>query len=132
MKDKRFVKKPEYPGGSEALKKFVKENLRYPQEAVLHRVEGKVFINYEVNDKGEVHSVKVTSGIGYGCDEEAKRIVKLLKYPSQINKGVRIKTKFKNAIHFNLPKAKPIQIKYVYTKKSYLFKSFLYTYILFG
>ena len=118
MKDKRFVKKLEYPGGSEALKKFVKENLRYPQEAVLHRVEGKVFINYEVNDKGEVHSVKVTSGIGYDCDEEAKRIVKLLKYPSQINKGVRINTKFKIAIHFNLPKARPIQIKYVYTKKS--------------
>ena len=118
MKDKRFVKKPEYPGGSEALKKFVKENLRYPQEAVLHRVEGKAFINYEVNDKGEVHSVKVASGIGYGWDEEAKRIVKLLKYPSQINKGVRINTKFKIAIHFNLPKARPIQIKYVYTKKS--------------
>ena len=106
MKEKKFVKKAEYPGGSEALKKFVKENLRYPQEAVLHRVEGKVFINYEVNDKGEVHSVKVTSGIGYGCDEEAKRIVKLLKYPSQINKGVRINTKFKITIHFNLPKAR--------------------------
>ena len=70
------------------------------------------------NDKGEVHNVQVKSGIGYGCDQEAKRIVKLLKYPSQINKGVRINTKFKIAIHFNLPKARPIQIKYVYTKKS--------------
>jgi len=118
MKDKKFVKKAEYPGGSEALKKFVKENLRYPQEAVLHRVEGKVFLKYEVNDKGKVHSVMVVNGIGYGCDEEAKRIVKLLKYPGQINKGVRINTKFKISIHFNFPKPKPIQIKYVYTKKS--------------
>jgi protein TonB len=81
MKDKKFVKMAEYPGGSEALKKFVKENLRYPQEAVLHRVEGKVFLKYEVNDKGKVHSVVVVNGIGYGCDEEAKRIVKLLRYP---------------------------------------------------
>ena len=118
MKDKKFVKKAEYPGGSEALKKFVKKNLRYPQEALLHRVEGKVFLKYEVNDKGKVHSAVVLNGIGYGCDEEAKRIVKLLKYPSQINKGVRINTKFKIAIHFNLPKAKPIQIKYVYIKSS--------------
>ena len=116
MKNKKFVKKPDYPGGSEALKNFVKEHLTYPQEALLHRVEGKVFINYEVNDKGEVHNVKVTSGIGYGCDNEAIRIVKLLKYPSQINRGVRINTKFKIAIHFNLPKAKPIKINYVYTK----------------
>ena len=118
MKDKKFVKKAEYPGCSEALKKFVKENLRYPQEAVLHRVEGKVCLKYEVNDKGKVHSVVVVNGIGYGCDEEAKRIVKLLKYPGQINKGVRINTKFKIAIHFNLPKAKSIQIKYTYTKSS--------------
>ncbi len=118
MKDKKFVKNAEYPGGSEALKKFVKENLRYPQEATLHRVEGKVFLKYEVNDNGEVHKVKVINGIGYGCDKEAKRIVGLLKFPSQINKGVRINTKFKIAIHFNLPKAKPIQIKYIYTKSS--------------
>ena len=118
MKEKKFVKKAEYPGGSEALKKFVKKNLRYPQEALLHRVEGKVFLKYEVNDKGKVHSAVVLNGIGYGCDEEAKRIVKLLKYPSRINKGVRINSKFKIAIHFNLPKPKPIQIKYTYTKSS--------------
>ena len=118
MKDKKFVKKAEYPGGSEALKKFVKENLRYPQEALLHRVEGKVFITYEVNDKGKVHSIVAVTGIGYGCDEEGKRIVKLLQYPSQINKGVRINTKFKIAIHFNLPKAITIKINYIYTKCS--------------
>lgn len=118
MKERKFVKKPEYPGGGDALNKFLVENLRYPQEALLHRVEGKVFINYEVNDKGEVHNIKVTSGIGYGCDKEAMRIVKLLKYPSQINKGIRINTKFKIVIYFNLPKAKPIQIKYVYKTSS--------------
>lgn len=118
MKEKKFVKKAEYPGGQDALRKFVKENLRYPQEALLHRVEGKVFLKYEVNDKGKVYYALVVNGIGYGCDEEAIRIVKLLQYPSQINKGVRINTKFKIAIHFNLPKAQPIQIKYVYTKKS--------------
>ena len=116
MKHKKFVKKAEYPGGKIALQQFVKENLRYPQDAILHRVEGKVFIKYEVNDNGQVHSVKVTSGIGYGCDQEAIRIVKLLKYPSQINKGVKINTKFKITIHFNLPKSKTIKINYVYKK----------------
>ena len=116
MKEKKFLKRAEYPGGSEALKKFIKKNLRYPQEAILHRVEGKVFLKYEVNDKGKVHSVVVVNGIGYGCDKEAIRIVTLLKYPSQINKGIRINTKFKLAIHFNLPKPKPIKINYVYTK----------------
>ena len=113
MKDKKFVKKAEYPGGNEALKKFVKENLCYPKEALLHRVEGKVFLKYQVNDNGDVHSIVVVNGIGYGCDEEAKRIVGLLKFPAQINKGVRINTKFKIAIHFNLPKTKAVKINYV-------------------
>ncbi len=113
MKDKKFVKNAEYPGGSEALKKFVKENLCYPKKALLHRVEGKVFLKYQVNDNGDVHSIVVVNGIGYGCDEEAKRIVGLLKFPAQINKGVRINTKFKIAIYFNLPKAKTVKINYV-------------------
>ena len=116
MKDKKFVKKAEYPGGNEALKKFVNQNLCYPKEALLHRVEGKVFLKYQVNDNGDVHSIVVVNGIGYGCDEEAKRIVGLLKFPAQINKGVRINTKFKIAINFNLPKAKTVKINYVLKK----------------
>ena len=116
MKDKKFVKKAEYPGGNEELKKFVKKNLCYPKEALLHRVEGKVFLKYQVNDNGDVHSIVVVNGIGYGCDEEAKRIVGLLKFPAQINKRVRINTKFKIAIHFNLPKAKTVKINYILKK----------------
>lgn len=116
MKDKEFVKKPEYPGGRTALKEFVKNNLCYPKSALLYKVEGKVFLRYEVNNKGSVHSVKVVNGIGYGCDEEATRIIKLLKYPHQINKGVKINTKFKITIHFNLPKIKTIKVNYVLKK----------------
>ncbi|SVE47183.1 uncharacterized protein METZ01_LOCUS500037, partial [marine metagenome] len=36
MKEKKFIRNAEYPGGNEALKKFVKENLRYPKDALLH------------------------------------------------------------------------------------------------
>ena len=118
MKEKKFLRNAEYPGGSEALKKFVKENLRYPKEALLHRVGGKVFLKYEVNEKGKVHSIDLIKGIGYGCDEEAKRIVELLKYPSVKNRGVKVNTKFKLAVHFNIQRATPIKIKYIYKKTS--------------
>ncbi len=56
MKSKHFITKAEYPGGSEALKKFIKKNLRYPKEALMHRVEGSVFLRYEVNEKGKVNT----------------------------------------------------------------------------
>ena len=37
---------------------------------------GKVFIAFDINQKGEVSNYKVKSGIGHGCDEEALRVVK--------------------------------------------------------
>ena len=118
MKSKHFIKKAEYPGGSEALKKFIKNNLRYPKEALMHRVEGSVFLRYEVNETGKVHSISVVNGLGYGCDKEAIRIVGLLKYPQVKNRGVKVNTKFRLTIRFKLPPTTPIKINYIYTKKS--------------
>ena len=118
MKSKNFIKKAEYPGGADALKKFIKQTLRYPKEALLHRVEGRVYLKYEVNERGKVHSISVVNGLGYGCDEEAIRIIGLLKYSQVKNRGLKVNTKFKLAIHFKLPSSNPIKINYIYTKKS--------------
>ena len=113
MKSQHFIKKAEYPGGSEALKKFIKNNLRYPKEALNHRVEGSVFLRYEVNEKGKVHNISVISCLGYGCDEEAERIIRLLKYSQIKNRGIKVNTKFKLAINFKLPKVRPLKINYI-------------------
>ena len=118
MKSKHFIKKAEYPGGSEALKKFIKNNLSYPKEALMHGVEGSVFLRYEVNEEGKVRSVSVISGLGYGCDKEAERIIRLLKYSQVKNRGMKVNTKFKLTIHFKLPPVVPIKINYIYIKKS--------------
>ena len=118
MKSKNFIRKAEYAGGGDALKKFVHQTLRYPKEALLHRVEGSVYLKYEVNERGTVHSISVVNGVGYGCDEEAIRIISLLKYSQVKNRGMKVNTKLKLAIHFRLPPAKPIKINYIYTKKS--------------
>ncbi len=119
MKSKHFITKAEYPGGAAALKKFIKNNLRYPKEALIHRVEGSVSLRYEVNEKGKVHSISVVNGLGYGCDQEAERIIRLLKYSQVKNRGIKVNTRFKLAVHFKLPPEKlPIQINYIYTKKS--------------
>ncbi len=118
MKSKNFIKKAEYPGGADSLRRFIKQNLRYPKEALLHRVEGRVYLKYEVSEKGKVHGISVINSLGYGCDEEASRIVGLLKYSQVKNRGLKVNTKFKLAIHFKLPKSTPIKINYIYTKKS--------------
>jgi TonB family protein len=112
-----FLLKPEYPGGNTALVDFIRKNLNYPQEAVKNRIEGKVFVEIEIDFLGNVTNAKVLNGIGYGCDEEALRVTKLLKYSSPKNKGFRVQIKRKINVHFKLPDENKSGIKYEITKK---------------
>ena len=116
MRSNHFIKKAYYVGGTDALKTFVKDNLCYPKEALSHRVEGSVLIHYEVNEKGSIHNISVANGLGYGCDEEAVRIVSLLSYPQVKNRGVKVNTKFKITIVFRLPTIEPLKINYIIKK----------------
>jgi len=104
-KDNSFIKKPVYPGGNTAYRKFIKDNLKYPKEAVAKKIEGTVFLKYTIDHKGKVTEVQVLKGIGHGCNEEAKRIVKLLQF--DIPKGprkLRVTFHKKTQITFRLPK----------------------------
>jgi len=74
-----FVEKmPEYPGGNEAMLKFIRDNLQYPQIAAEMAISGKVFLQFVVEKNGRISNIKVLRGIGGGCDEEAIRVVKLM------------------------------------------------------
>ncbi len=112
-KRKKFLKKPRYPGGSKALERFLLQNLRYPEEARRHGIEGNVQVAYEVDENGKVVSAKVLRGIGYGCDEEALRLVKLLRYEGVRNRHVHVRTRFTLVIRFRLPRAPKLQYQYV-------------------
>jgi len=96
--EKRMVKKPFYPGGHEAMNKFIADNIQYPKEAIDNKVEGVCIVQYDIDVKGNVLNPKVLSGVGHGCDEEAIRLVKLLKFevPKQIYK---LKVTFHKTTH---------------------------------
>ena len=110
-KDRSFIKKPVYPGGTAAYKKFIAENLKYPAAALKNKTEGTVQLQYTINHLGKVIDSKVIKGIGDGCDEEAKRIVSLLEF--EIPKGprkLRVQFKRKTQITFIVPKAQKVTI----------------------
>lgn len=98
------------------MKKFIAESLRYPKEALENKTEGTVYVNYTVGKKGHVTEAKVVSGIGHGCDEEALRLVKLLRFEVPKNRGLRVLFHQNIQIHFRLPKAKnkSVSIQYNY------------------
>jgi len=129
-KPESFIKQPTYPGGKKALDEFVKGNLRYPQEAFDHKVEGTVSVEYDLDIFGDVVDARVKHGIGYGCDEEAMRLVKLLKYEKKRYKGLRVVFHLTINIHFRLTSnpAPAQQLNYQYTEKPKEGTSPSYTY----
>ena len=111
---KNFLKLPGYRGGSKAFKEFIANNLQYPKEALEAGVEGNVVVEYGINDNGDVISARVLKGLGYGCDEEALRLVRMLSFEKVKNRGVRVKVTTKTKIFFTLPK---VTINYSVTEK---------------
>jgi TonB family C-terminal domain len=98
---KHFVIHPAYPGGNKALQEFISQNMRYPEQAIKNNITGSVHLQYIVTDEGIVETVQVLKSLGYGCDEEAVRLVKLLKFGSVKNRGLRLKSTKKITINFN-------------------------------
>tara|TARA_B100000700_G_C14668427_1_gene679649 strand:- start:298 stop:651 length:354 start_codon:yes stop_codon:yes gene_type:complete len=117
MKKKNFIKKAVYPGGKKALINFIKHNLKYPKEAIKNKIEGSVLVKFKVNHAGQTFDAHIISGIGHGCDKEAIRIVKKLKYPGGLNRNIRVTTNKKMTIKFKLPqKNNTLKIQYHITQ----------------
>jgi len=57
---------------------FITRNLKYPDKAKKDGIEGTVIVKLYVETNGSISDVKVTEGIGSGCDEEALRVVTLM------------------------------------------------------
>lgn len=101
-KKKKFLEKPQYPGGAKALREFVKAHLQYPQDAMEQRIEGVVTIAYQVNDDGIVENPTIVKGLCPSCNEEALRLVNMLRYDKARNRGIRLKVNCKLNINFHL------------------------------
>ncbi len=89
---------PSFPGGMPALSAYVSEHLKYPEKAKELRVEGLVLLQFVVEKDGLVSNAEVIRGIGYGCDEEALRVIRAMpawKPGQQSGKPVRVR--------YNLP-----------------------------
>jgi len=71
--------RPQYPGGEKGLKKYLSDNLIYPEVAKENGIQGTVTVLFIVNEDGSVSDVKIQKGIGGGCDQEALRIVKEMR-----------------------------------------------------
>jgi len=87
LKSTDIAEEPKFPGGNDEFLDFLSANIKYPYEAKSSYVEGKVIVGFVVTSKGEIQDVQIFKGIGYGLDEEAMRVVKLMPnwIPGRLN-----------------------------------------------
>lgn len=84
---------PSFPGGTNALNTFIASNLKYPPEAQLNGILGRVIVKFIVEKDGSISNVEVVLSADRDLDNEAMRVVKAMPkwIPGQINgKAVKV------------------------------------------
>jgi TonB family protein len=90
-------------GGMPVFYKHIATHMKYPEQARKIGVEGRVFVEFVVNEDGSISDVKTLKGIGAGCDMEAARVVGLSNaWKPAMNKGQIVKQRLVVPIIFKL------------------------------
>ena len=94
---------PEFPGGMEALYKYLSENIKYPQLARENNITGRVYVTFVVERDGSIANPRVLRDIGGGCGAEAIRVVKAMpKWTPGKQRGKAVRVQFNLPVSFNL------------------------------
>lgn len=72
----KVVKKAEFPGGKDALTKYIKKNMIYPEKAKMENIQGRVYVKFTVNEYGKILNPHIIRSIDPLIDNEAVRLIK--------------------------------------------------------
>src|SRR6056297_3203183 len=89
---------PELIGGLGELQR----KINYPEMARRAGIEGRVIIQFIVNERGEVENPRVMRGIGGGADEEALRVVSQAQFKPGMQRGRPVRVQYSLPIFFRL------------------------------
>lgn len=95
---------PQYPGGKEALDKYISTNMKYPKTAVDNGIEGVVNVAFVVKADGSIGSIKIVRMVDPDLEAEAIRLVKEMPAwtPAQEN-GKPVDAQTQVDVNFVLP-----------------------------
>ena len=95
---------PMYPGGDEALLRFISENTNYPEGARAYKIEGRVIIRFIVTKDGDIDAISVMRGVNPLLDNEAVRVVSNLKsFKPGMQGGKPVNVWYMVPVNFALP-----------------------------
>ena len=94
---------PEFPGGSQALLDYIAKNIKYPEEAIMNNIQGKVTLKFVVNTDGSVNRIEILRGVDPLLDHEAIRVVATLpKFRPGKQNGIPVPVWFMVPVNFQL------------------------------
>ena len=94
---------PEFPGGPQALFEFIRDNLKYPQEAIDSQTEGRVILQFVVDKRGKVDNIQVKRSIDPALDRAAIDVVRALPaWKPGMQDGKPVNVKYTMPIVFKL------------------------------
>ena len=92
---------PSFPGGSQALVDFLRENTKYPEQALKDSIEGRVVVAFVIDTDGSITKPEVVRGVHPLLDAEALRVVKLMpKWEPGSENGTPVKVRYNLPITF--------------------------------
>ena len=95
---------PEFPGGQQALFKYLSENVKYPVIAQENGIQGRVICQFVVNKDGAIVDIEVVRSSGdASLDKEAVRVIKSMpKWKAGKQRGKAVRVKYTLPVNFKL------------------------------
>jgi protein TonB len=90
---------PDVEGG---IMKYLRKHLTYPESAVQKKTTGTVYVSFVVERDGSVGNINVLKGIGDGCEEEATRVIKKMRWKPGKNHGIPVRVQFTLPVKFTI------------------------------
>ena len=94
---------PSFPGGKKAMMEYLKENTEYPAKAVKNKIQGRVIVQFTVDEKGRLSDIKVVKSVEPYLDAEAVRVVKSMpRWNPGMQNGKAVKVRYTLPVTFRL------------------------------
>lgn len=82
---------PSFPKGDNELFSYILYTINYSEESKKKYIEGEVTLSFDVRADSTISNIVVISGIGYGIDDEVKKLIQKLKFIPAVQNGFPVK-----------------------------------------
>ena len=95
---------PQFPGGEKALMKYLSNNVRYPKGAMKSGAQGRVILQFVVDEDGRVTDVKTVRSVHPLLDAEAERVAGgMPDWKPGRREGKNMRVKYTLPVSFKMP-----------------------------